>query len=474
MAFVPGYQHDVFVSYAHLDNEPITGGRSGWVDALTEKLHVEVSQRLGTRDFSLWMDRQLDGNHPLTPEILQAIQRSATLLVVMSPSYLNSEWCRRERAAFLGLIRDRVATGSVFIVFVRDVPRAGMPSEFGDLIGFRFWIQDDEARADRPLGIPDLTERIYISRLLQLSHDLKQQLERMKSSRGQPSIRGGPAPDQRAVFVARSTEDLEDREDELRTYLSQAEIAVLPQTRYAQNDRAAFEAAMRQDLARSRAYVQLLSASRGRELDFVPAARHPKLQYDVAVAAGTPRLIWRDRALDLDTVRDPDHRAVLETARACGMEEFKRAVLEEARRVPEVARPKRSSVMVFVNADSQDLPLAQNVANMLSQHNVECYWPLANGTPEDVRRDLEENLSNCDGLLLIYGTSSAQWVRTQLRQGRKIMSQRERPLAALAVFEGPPVTKEDLAVAIPDLLTVNCRNGWDESALGRFVATLQK
>jgi hypothetical protein len=474
MAFVPGYEHDIFVSYAHLDNEPITGGRSGWVDALAEKLLVEVSQRLGTREFALWMDHQLDGNRPITPEILQAIQKSATLLVVMSPSYLNSEWCRRERTAFLSLIRDRVGTGSVFVVFARDVPRTGVPTEFGDLIGFRFWIQDDEARADRPLGISDPTERIYISRLLQLSHDLKQQLERLRSGGGHAPKRVEPAAGQPAVFVARSTEDLEDREDELKSYLSQAEIAVLPQTRYPQSDPSAFEAAMRQDLARSRAYVQLLSASRGRELDFLPPMRHPKLQHDIALAAGLPRLLWRDRALDLDTVKDPDHRVILDAARACGMEEFKRAVLEEARRTPEVARPKKSSVMVFVNADSQDLPLAQNVANMLSQHHVECYWPLANGTPEDVRRDLEENLSNCDGLLLIYGTSSAQWVRTQLRQGRKIMSQRERPLAALAVFEGPPVTKEDLAVAIPDLLTVNCRNGWDELALGRFVATLQK
>src|SRR5262249_11033654 len=232
MAFVTGFQHDVFVSYAHLDNEPIVGGRAGWVHALAEKLAVEVSQRLGSREFSLWTERQLDVHHPIPPEILEAIRQSATLLVVMSPGYLNSEWCRRERTAFLNLIRDRVAAGSVFIAFARDVPRATLPAEFGDLLCFRFWIQDDEVGADRPLGILDPTERAYISRLLQLSHDLKQQLERLRSNGGQPAIAKTPSPDQPAVFVARSTDDLEDREDEVKSYLSQASITILPKTRY--------------------------------------------------------------------------------------------------------------------------------------------------------------------------------------------------------------------------------------------------
>jgi len=475
MAFVTGCQHDIFVSYAHLDNQPISPGQAGWVDTLAKNLAIEVSQRLGTRDFALWMDHSLDGNRPITPEILGAIQQSATLLVVVSPAYLNSEWCRRERTAFLGLIKDRVAAGSVFVVFARDVARAAVPPEFGDLLGFQFWVNDAEAGTDRPLGMADVSERAYITRVLQLSHDLKRQLERLRaggtSRPAAPVVTSADAP---AVFIARSTEDLEDREDELKTYLSQAGIAVLPETRYPQGDRNAFEASMRKDLARSRVFVQLLSASRGRELDFVPTTRYPRLQHDIAVSAATPRLIWRDRVLDLETVRDTDHRALLESARACGIEEFKRAVLDEARRVREMAKPAPANVMVFVNADAADLALAQSVAKALSARNVECYWPLANGSPEEVRRDVEENLSNCDGVLLIYGSTSANWVRSQLRQGRKVISQRDRPLSALAIYEGPPATKEDLALAIPNLLMVDCRAGSDATALGQFVASLHK
>ena len=34
MAFVPNYKHDIFVSYAHVDDEPFPGADKGWVTTL--------------------------------------------------------------------------------------------------------------------------------------------------------------------------------------------------------------------------------------------------------------------------------------------------------------------------------------------------------------------------------------------------------------------------------------------------------
>src|SRR5687768_12886960 len=79
MAFVSDYDHDVFVSYAHLDNQ----GETAWVSTLVRHLETDLRQRLGTQDLRIWIDEHLDGNRPLTPEIMRSIQRSATLLIVM-------------------------------------------------------------------------------------------------------------------------------------------------------------------------------------------------------------------------------------------------------------------------------------------------------------------------------------------------------------------------------------------------------
>src|SRR5215470_1468662 len=148
MAYVPGHDHDVFVSYAHLDNQ----GESAWVTTLVRHLDTEVRQRLGTKDLKIWIDHDIDGSHPLTPEIMQAIRRSATILLILSPSYIASEWCVRERNTFLGVARDCVPEGRIFIVRCRDIDPQLLPPEFCDLIGFKFWTQDSDAGGvTRPL-----------------------------------------------------------------------------------------------------------------------------------------------------------------------------------------------------------------------------------------------------------------------------------------------------------------------------------
>jgi hypothetical protein len=63
-------------------------------------------------------------------------------------------------------------------------------------------------------------------------------------------------------------------------------------------------------------------------------------------------------------------------------------------------------------------------------------------------------------------------VRDQLRQGRKILSQRERALSALAIYLGPPEQKSELAVALPELMTLDGRGGVNEDALRLFVQRL--
>jgi hypothetical protein len=91
-----------------------------------------------------------------------------------------------------------------------------------------------------------------------------------------------------------------------------------------------------------------------------------------------------------------------------------------------------------------------------------------------VRQDLEENLKGCDGLVLIYGATEPSWVRDQLRQGRKVLSQRERELAALAIYVGPPPQKGDLAVALPRLVTLDGTTGITPESLRPFIEKLSE
>jgi hypothetical protein len=465
MAYVPDYDHDVFVSYAHLDDQ----GESARVTNLVRHLDTEVGQRLGTKDLRIWTDHSLDGNRPLTPEIIQAIRRSATLIVITSPSYIASEWCVRERSAFLGFARDCVAAGRIFIVRCRDIDPEAMPPEFGDLLGFKFWTQDTDAGGvARPL---DLQERAYGTVVLNLSDKLAQKLKEMRAARVTGTRSPAPAAAEH-IFLARSTDDMEGREGELVGYLTQAGLGVLPETWYREDAEHEFRAAVHADLNRCSAFVQLLSRLPGRRARFAGGRRFPVIQHEIARDAGKPILQWRDLADDPAGVEDEAHRELLDGARACGFEEFQRAVVEAARRKAQTPKPRGANVAVFVNADRDDLDLARQLSELLARQGVECYWPIIEGSPEKVRQDLEENLKACDGLVLIYGASEPSWVRDQLRQGRKILSQRDRALAALAIYLGPPPQKTELAVALPQLITLDGRAGVPPETLRQFVERL--
>jgi hypothetical protein len=468
MAYVPDYDHDVFVSYAHLDDQ----GESAWVTNLVRHLDTEVRQRLGTKDLRIWIDHSLDGNRPLTPEIMQAIRRSATLLVIMSPSYIASEWCVSERNAFLGFARDYVAAGRIFIVRCRDTDPKAMPAEFGDLIGFKFWTQDTGAGGvTRPLGLTDLKEPAYFAGIINLSDKLAQKMKEMRAARVAGTHSAAPAAAEH-IFLARSTDDLETREGELVGYLTQAGLRLLPETWYREDDEHEFRGAMQADLNRCSAFVQLLSRLPGRRARFAGGRRFPVIQHDIAKQIGKPILQWRELADDPAAVEDEAHRELLEGARAGGFEEFQRAVVEAARRKAQTPKPRGANVAVFVNADRDDLGLARQLSDLLARQGVECYWPIIEGSPEKVRQDLEENLKVCDGLVLIYGASEPSWVRDQLRQGRKILSQRDRALAALAIYLGPPPQKTELAVALPGLITLDGRAGVHPEMLRQFVERL--
>jgi TIR domain len=475
MAYVPHVAHDIFVSYAHLDNLA-PGGKTGggWVDSFVEPLTLQLKKRLGSSAVDIWIDRQLPGNRPLTPEILTAVRDSALLLVVMSPSYVNSYWCGRERNAFLELARDRVAAGRIFIVKSLDVPQTDRPLEFGDLIGYPFFVTDSDTGVPRSLGDLDPGEPAFLKQIYNLSYHLANELTRLTALADAPAVVPEAAvSDSPRVFVARATDDLEDREEELRNYLTQAGISVSPRRQYMQADATAFEAAVRADLDSSKLFIQLLSTARGAEAPFDGAKRLPLLQWEIAQRIGTKILLWRDRGIDPSATTHAEHRKLLESAIACPIEEFKRAVADEARRHPPPAPARPSGVMVFVNSDSRDQALALQLGNALAGEGVACYWPLDKGSPEEVRKDLEANLRDCDGVLIVYGSSEPYWVREQLRFGMKVFSSQRSSRPALGVFQGPPPDKTKLGLLDPEMIFLDCSGGFDTASLRPFVSRLR-
>src|ERR1044072_5754759 len=91
--FVPGFENDLFISYAHGD-DPL------WVAAFEKALGEKLSRLLGL-GVSVWHDaKRLRVGQNWQTEIETGVQRSAVFVALLSPFYQNSDWCTEERGVF--------------------------------------------------------------------------------------------------------------------------------------------------------------------------------------------------------------------------------------------------------------------------------------------------------------------------------------------------------------------------------------
>ena len=76
--YVPDYRHDLFVSYAQVDNQTL-GGADGWVHTLVDNLKELLSGQLGRKEWGdIWLDRRLDAGDAITPEAYPSFTATAT------------------------------------------------------------------------------------------------------------------------------------------------------------------------------------------------------------------------------------------------------------------------------------------------------------------------------------------------------------------------------------------------------------
>src|ERR1700744_48293 len=93
------FEKDLFISYAHIDNLPLPPDQQGWISRFHASLEALLSMRLGQKA-EIWRDSKLAGNDIFGDEIISQFPKTAVLLSVLSPRYLESEWCTREIQEF--------------------------------------------------------------------------------------------------------------------------------------------------------------------------------------------------------------------------------------------------------------------------------------------------------------------------------------------------------------------------------------
>lgn len=467
MAFIDGYTHDSFLSYAHIDDERATGVAEGWVTTLTLELENKVRMLLGQREPTIWRDRAgLRGTDHVSDSLANTLQSTATLLIVLSEGWLNSEWCLGELEAFLQRPR---APGQIFVVEKHPVPRERWPEVLRDLRAYQFWYEDSASGKTRVHGYPvpnPLTGDKYYQLVNDLAHEMADELRRQAADAA-PSLSASTD----CVYLAETTDDLLEKRESVKRYLEQHGLVVLPDRHYYLDEK--LSAKIDGDMKRCRYFVQLLSGIAGRPVvcdgDDISL---PTLQHQKALLHELAVMQWRAPGIGLNEDINPHQRALLDDAMEMPLEELKDHVVrhvEDDRRAARQPTDEDESddVLVFVNHTDVDASLAVQLRETLDSLNVSYAFPLTDGQPSEIRKDLADNLGDCDRLLLLYGEAPITWVRGQMREVKKSFATRDRPPDS-GLCQGPP--GRDLNMRLRPWKMLDFREGINVEELRRFIA----
>jgi hypothetical protein len=465
MGLVSGFKHDLFISYAHFDNEE-DSQRLRWVSRFQLDLKNALRQRLG-EDPDIFFDSRSFEASDHVDFLIENAQHSAVFIALFSPSYVARDFTIRELEAFC---TPGPADRPVVVVELLPVDERRHPSLLHGRKRTPFWWRD-RSEQDIPLRLtPQFNPELYNERLQVLAHQIKKLLldERGQAdsapsevAAARPRAAVAAPPQARTVLLAQTTDELFDECERVRACLEQFDITVLPEGDYPQGG-TDFAAAFEADLARAGVFVQLLGNFGSRKPPDLPQT-YAQYQYDAARARGLTLLQWRRPDLELAAVTHRD-RSLLEGPHvmAVGLEEFKKEIM----RACTPAEPKPSAGLpeghyhVFINADRSDKELADALLHLFEdKKNCSAARPLFEGSAQDIVSDLEENLLNCEVLLLLYGHAPPAWVRAQLLRYSKLESRRDALPQVKSLVVGPPVPKAELGWSAGSFAKVDCQDG---------------
>jgi hypothetical protein len=157
------HTNDVFVSYAHADNEKPLGSVAeyGWVTTLAHNLNT------GPNHYhkKLFDDHQLKPGDEFSDDLLAKVAGSRLLLLLLSQNYIDSDWCGKELDHFIHThANDPNKPADVFVVELFPFENfAKVPVNVKNLrkhlINAKFWHQAPDASAPLLAGDPTPLDR---------------------------------------------------------------------------------------------------------------------------------------------------------------------------------------------------------------------------------------------------------------------------------------------------------------------------
>ncbi len=455
---------DVFISYAHEDNDYPRYGQRGWVEYFYEALKARLNG-IRREEIAIWRDQseaRITGGTVLTPTIKEKLSDCAVLVVVVSPAYLASKWCADE----LGFFRDAAGKRGGLSVSTKsgslsrvlkilklpidlDTFRTGLV-EVDDAVGYPLYQRTAEGRPcippielDPPYGENIGTD--FGRAVNALAYDIDAILQGM--SLPAPAPASGRSGSGTRVYVAETSSDMADYRERVRQELEQFGCTIVPAAQQFPGPNYAEH--VRKDLSGARLSVHIVGESYG----LIPERADQsivELQYRLAgeEAVARPefaRMVWMPPSVTASEERQRAFIAALQddpNLVVSPLEDFKTLVHDALKPKAEPPRaPARGDGIpksVYLIFDVPDQVRAKAVDDWLFERGFEVLKRSADAKSRKQLALHKEFLKASDGVLIYYGQTTDEWLQMNLIELRKVFATENRRRPPCGVVLGDP------------------------------------
>ncbi|MBT6788666.1 MAG: TIR domain-containing protein [Verrucomicrobia bacterium] len=495
--------NDIFISYAHVDNESLTEGQKGWISQFHRTLEIRLRQLLGENP-RIWRDMKLSGTDIFDEKIVNAFGNTRLMISIVSPRYVNSEWCNRELNEFCDKAENsggiRVGEKARIIKVVKtpvegDAGGGSAHNIFNSLLGFEFFDVDPETGRVREYNeeFGHEAKRNYLERVYDLAHEITGILKEMGG--GQAAHTPAVNDAGRVVYLADVTSDLKGERDRIRRELLERGHTVLPDRPLPLEADEAREL-ISDFLGKSHLAIHLI----GNRYGIVPEGGDlslVELQSTLSAKKGEQdglhRLIWMATDNDPDSDRHATFiQALQNSSEGMATTELLTGQIEEIKnlaikrllpddqqagaKLPPLGQTEEDGeTRIYLICDQQDEEAVEPLEDYLFEQGYEVKTPQFDGDENAFVQAHQDNLRFCDGVLIYFGRASGQWVDMKLMDLLKAPGYgRTKPLIAKAVYVGLPENRRKTRFRTRTADVIQGRNSINPDDLKPFLEKMKQ
>ncbi len=402
---------------------------------LDEALRYEFRD-LGPERPKVWRDtKRIADGAQFTPEIEEALKNASVLLVILSPNWMASTWCKRELETFAKYRDPDSVCERIVVVGKHHVDPDKRPSLLQGQSGYAFYMRNQDA--DDITGDLEFFDRgeprddRYWGKLKALTAYL------LKRKPDPPPLPAYP-PTGRTIYVAKPASDMRAGYDRIVSELVGKGHTVVPPP----GDEIPLDTAVdviNAALSKAEIAVHLLGEKAGE----APEDQLPMVKLQLALAAAKEtqgggakfhRVIWApslwtvkpDPALPtreatrhpVDVLAKFDSQLPTDKIEGDSLSKFVDFLNQH---LLAIAPPRSlaalpgpgSDVRLYLYHSQEDSDYALSLAQALQQRQLEALLPVFDGPDAEIKSFNGKQLAACDAVILCWASASEVWVRAQ-------------------------------------------------------------